>query len=206
VRIGLMGGTFDPPHTGHLLAASDALDHLSLDRLVFIPAAQQPLKQHQTSSPAGHRLRMVQTMAEGESRLAVDEIEVARTGLSFTVDTLAEYARRFPDAERFFLLGVDAFALLDQWRDAARVVSLAHFVVMTRASGPEASHVTNLETVSSTVRTIGGAGAASPDVMNLRRIDVSSTEIRERVRTGRSIRGFVTDGVAQYIEINGLYR
>jgi nicotinate-nucleotide adenylyltransferase len=152
---------------------------------------------------------MVQAMAEGESRLAVDEIEVARSGLSFTVDTLAEYARRFPDAERFFLLGVDAFALLDQWRDAARVVSLAHFVVMTRASGPGASHVTNLETVSSTVRTIGGAGDAAPappDVMNLRRIDVSSTEIRERVRTGRSIRGFVTDGVAQYIEINGLYR
>src|SRR5687767_8232710 len=201
-----MGGTFDPPHTGHLLAASDALDHLSLDRLVFIPAAQQPLKQHQLAAPATHRLRMVQTMAEGDPHLEVDEIEVARSGLSFSVDTLAEYARRSPNAERFFLLGVDAFALLDQWRDAARVVSLAHFVVMTRASGPAASHATDLDTVSSKVRAIGGAQAAAPDVMNVRRIDVSSTEIRERVRSGRSIRGFVTDGVAQYIEINGLYR
>jgi len=201
-----MGGTFDPPHTGHLLAASDALDHLSLDRLVFIPAAQQPLKQHQLAAPATHRLRMVQTMAEGDPHLEVDEIEVARSGLSFSVDTLAEYARRFPDAERFFLLGVDAFALLDQWRDAARVVSLAHFVVMTRASGPGASHAMDLDAVLSMVRAIGGAQAASPEVMNLRRIDVSSTEIRERVRTGRSIRGFVTDGVAQYIETNGLYR
>lgn len=201
-----MGGTFDPPHTGHLLAASDALDHLSLDRLVFVPAAQQPLKQHQLAAPATHRLRMVQTMADGDPRLEVDEIEVARSGLSFSVDTLAEYARRFPDAERFFLLGVDAFALLDQWRDAARVVSLAHFVVMTRASGPGASYATDLDAVSSKVRAIGGAQAASPEVMNLRRIDVSSTEIRERVRTGRSIRGFVTDGVAQYIETNGLYR
>jgi nicotinate-nucleotide adenylyltransferase len=206
VRIGLMGGTFDPPHTGHLLAASDALDHLSLDRLVFVPAAQQPLKQHQLAAPATHRLRMVQTMADGAPRLEVDEIEVARSGLSFTVDTLAEYARRFPDAERFFLLGVDAFALLDQWRDAARVVSLAHFVVMTRASGPGALHAMDLDAVLSKVGAIGGAQAASPEVMNLRRIDVSSTEIRERVRTGRSIRGFVTDGVAQYIEINGLYR
>ncbi|HZI28398.1 MAG TPA: nicotinate-nucleotide adenylyltransferase [Gemmatimonadaceae bacterium] len=206
MRIGLMGGTFDPPHTGHLLAASDALDHLSLDRLVFIPAAQQPLKQHQLAAPATHRLRMVQTMAEGDPHLEVDEIEVARSGLSFSVDTLAEYARRFPDAERFFLLGVDAFALLDQWRDAARVVSLAHFVVMTRASGPGASHAMDLDAVLSMVRAIGGAQAASPEVMNLRRIDVSSTEIRERVRTGRSIRGFVTDGVAQYIETNGLYR
>jgi len=201
-----MGGTFDPPHTGHLLAASDALDQLSLDRLVFIPAAQQPLKQHQLAAPATHRLRMVQTMAEGDPHLEVDEIEVARSGLSFSVDTLAEYARRFPDAERFFLLGVDAFALLDQWRDAARVVSLAHFVVMTRASGPGASHAMDLDAVLSMVRAIGGAQAASPEVMNLRRIDVSSTEIRERVRTGRSIRGFVTDGVAQYIETNGLYR
>jgi nicotinate-nucleotide adenylyltransferase len=201
-----MGGTFDPPHTGHLLAASDAFDHLSLDRLVFVPAAQQPLKQHQLAAPATHRLRMVQTMAVGDPRLEVDEIEVARSGLSFSVDTLAEYARRFPDAERFFLLGVDAFALLDQWRDAARVVSLAHFVVMTRVSGPGASHAMDLDTVLSKVRAIGGAQAASPEVMDLRRIDVSSTEIRERVRTGRSIRGFVTDGVAQYIEINGLYR
>ncbi len=201
-----MGGTFDPPHTGHLLAASDALDHLSLDRLVFVPAAQQPLKQHQLAAPATHRLRMVQTMADGAPRLEVDEIEVARSGLSFSVDTLAEYARRFPDAERFFLLGVDAFALLDQWRDAARVVSLAHFVVMTRASGPGASHTMGFDAVLSKVQAIGGAQAASPEVMNLRRIDVSSTEIRERVRTGRSIRGFVTDGVAQYIETNGLYR
>jgi nicotinate-nucleotide adenylyltransferase len=206
VRIGLMGGTFDPPHTGHLLAASDALDHLSLDRLVFVPAAQQPLKQRQLAAPATHRLRMVKTMAHGAPRLEVDEIEVARSGLSFSVDTLAEYARRFPDAERFFLLGVDAFALLDQWRDAARVVSLAHFVVMTRAAGPGASHAMDLDAVLSKVRAIGGAQASSPEVMNLRRIDVSSTEIRERVRSGRSIRGFVTDGVAQYIEINGLYR
>src|SRR5688572_32356257 len=202
----MMGGTFDPPHTGHLLAASDACDHLQLDRLVFIPAAQQPLKRHQESTPPEHRLRMLELMAEGDARFEVDGIEVERSGLSFTVDTLAEYARRFPDAERFFLLGVDAFALLDQWRDAARVVSLAHFVVMTRASGPGASHAMDLDAVLSMVRAIGGAQAALPEVMNLRRIDVSSTEIRERVRTGRSIRGFVTDGVAQYIETNGLYR
>src|SRR5688500_17458840 len=128
-----MGGTFDPPHIGHLIAASDACDHLALDRLVFVPAAQQPLKLHQESAPANHRLRMLQLMAEGNARFSVDEIELERRGLSFTVDTLAEYERRFPDSERFFLLGADAFALLDQWRDSKRAVSLAHFVVMTRA-------------------------------------------------------------------------
>jgi len=121
-----MGGTFDPPHVGHLLAASDACDLLPVDRLIFIPAAQQPLKQHQPSSAPEHRLRMVELMAEGDPRFSVDKIEIERTGLSFTVDTLEEYAQRFPDSERYFLLGVDAFALLDQWREAARVVSLAH--------------------------------------------------------------------------------
>ena len=118
-----MGGTFDPPHIGHFLAASDAFDQLQLDRLFFVPAATQPLKQHQVSSSAHHRLRMVQLMVEGDSRFEVDETEIRRTGLSFTVDTLEEYSRRFPDAERFFLLGVDAFGLLDQWREAARVLA-----------------------------------------------------------------------------------
>ena len=200
-----MGGTFDPPHIGHLIAASDACDHLALDQLVFVPAAQQPLKLHQEAAPANHRLRMLQLMAEGDSRFSVDEIELERRGLSFTVDTLAEYERRFPESERFFLLGVDAFALLGQWRDSKRVVSLAHFVVMMRADNSVSGGL-SLDAVTNKVREIGGPEAASPLVMDLRRIDVSSTEIRERVRSGRAIRGFVTDAVAEYIEFNGLYR
>lgn len=202
-----MGGTFDPPHVGHLLAALDACDHFELDRLVFVPAAQQPLKGDGHSAPAHHRLGMVELLAKADVRLGVDAIEVQRGGLSFTVDTLAEYARRFPESERFFLLGVDAFALLDQWRDPARVVSLAHFVVMTRAgNNGSATGGVALEDVTSKVRAIGGADAEAPHVMDLRRIDVSSTEIRDRVRSGRAIRGFVTDAVAEYIEFNGLYR
>ena len=202
-----MGGTFDPPHIGHLLAASDACDQLRLDRLIFIPASQQPLKRHLESAPAAHRLRMVQLMADGDVRFSVDEIEIQRTGLSFTVDTLEEYARRLPEAERFLLLGADAFSLLDQWRDAAKVVSLAHMVVLTRVAGDGASdRAVTPDSVSTTVRAIGGSGAATPCVLDTRRIDVSSTEIRARAREGRPIRGFVTDAVAQYIEINGLYQ
>ena len=202
-----MGGTFDPPHIGHLLAASDACDHLRLDRLVFVPASRQPLKQDQASAPPAHRLRMLQLMAEGDSRFEVDEIEIQRTGLSFTVDTLEEYARRFPDSERFFLLGIDAFGLLDQWRDPARVVSLAHLVVLTRVSEKGAMDTdARLERVTQKVRAVGGATAAVPCVLDQRRVDVSSTEIRARVRDGKPIRGFVTDAVAQYIELNGLYR
>lgn len=200
-----MGGTFDPPHIGHFLAASDAFDQLQLDRLFFIPAATQPLKQHQASSPATHRLRMVQLMVEGDRRFEVDEIEINRTGLSFTVDTLEEYARRLPHATRYFLLGVDAYDLLDQWRDAARVVNLAHLVVLTRSASPGDASVMNQETVMEKVRSIGGSNAATPRVLHTRRIDVSSTEIRERVRAGRSIRGYVHDAVGRYIAINGLY-
>ncbi len=197
-----MGGTFDPPHIGHLLAASDACDLLELDRLVFVPAGQQPLKQHQESTAANHRLRMVQLMAEGDPRFSVDEIEIRRTGLSFTVDTLEEYGHRFPDSERFFLLGVDAFELLEQWREAARVVTLAHLVVLRR----QADSDVDTDLVTKKVRAIGGAGAATPRAIESRRVDVSSTEIRSRVKAGRSIRGFVTEPVAEYIAINGLYR
>jgi nicotinate-nucleotide adenylyltransferase len=199
-----MGGTFDPPHIGHLLAASDAFDQLQLDRLFFVPAAIQPLKQQHASSPAHHRLRMVQLMVEGDTRFEVDEIEIRRTGLSFTVDTLEEYARRYPDAERFLLLGVDAFALLDQWRESARVISLAQLVVLTRAA--EGTSPVDVNAVTAKGGSVGKSKAETPRVLNTRRVDVSSTEIRERVRAGRPIRGYVSDAVGHYIDINGLYR
>jgi nicotinate-nucleotide adenylyltransferase len=180
----------------------DACDLLELDQLVFVPARQQPLKQHQESTAAHHRLEMVQLMAGADPRFSVDEIEIRRTGLSFTVDTLEEYAHRFPDSERFFLLGADAFALLEQWREPARVVSLAHLVVLTRQAGMDV----DTARVMAKVQAIGGSAAATPRAIDSRRVDVSSTEIRSRVKDGRSIRGFVTEPVAQYIEINGLYR
>jgi nicotinate-nucleotide adenylyltransferase len=208
VRVGLLGGTFDPPHIGHLLAASDAVEQLQLDRLVFVPASQQPLKQTIVSAPAGHRLRMVELMTQGDRRFSIDEIEMHRTGLSFTVDTLEEYARRLPDSERFFLLGADSFATLEQWRDAARVVGLARLVVLTRATDDQMHEQggSREDAVARRVRALGGDGALPPATLAVRRIDVSSTEIRDRVRRGLPIRGFVTEAVGQYIETNGLYR
>ncbi len=206
MRVGLLGGTFDPPHIGHLLAASDAVDLLGLDRLVFIPAAQQPLKRDVTAAAASHRLRMVELMTQGDRRFSVDEIEIRRSGLSFSVDTLEEYSRRLPEAERFFLLGADTFAALDQWRDPDRVVALARLVVMTRSGAGTGSGAPGADEVTRKARTLGGAGVAPPIVLASRRVDVSSTEIRERVRDGRPIRGFVTEPVLDYIETNGLYR
>jgi nicotinate-nucleotide adenylyltransferase len=201
VRLGLLGGSFDPPHVGHLLAASDAFDLLGLDRLVLIPAAQQPLKAGRTVAPAEARLAMVRAMVDGDPRFEVDEIEIRRSGLSFSVDTLQVYADRHPSAERFFCIGADTLTLLGSWREPERVVALARLTVLTR-EGRDASGAADVRRIVEAL----GADALEPVVLPTRRIDVSSTEIRDRVRAGKAIHGFVPDAVARYVEASGLYR
>lgn len=195
MRLGIFGGTFDPPHIGHLLAASDAIEALALDRLFLVPAARQPLKVGTEMAAAGDRLAMTRLLAEGDPRLAVDPIEIDREGLSFTVDTAAEYARRYPEAERYLLLGEDALALLPKWREPERVASLVRIAVLARGDGTEGGAVSG-----------PAAGPIPATWLRTRRIDVSATEVRERVRRGLSIRGFVIEAVARYIEAHGLYR
>ena len=184
MRLGLFGGTFDPPHIGHLLVASDACDQLGLDRLVFIPNSVQPLKGGPSSATPADRLEMVRLTCQGDARFTVDAIEVDRGGLSFTIDTLRVYRDRHPGAALFLLVGEDAARTLPSWREPAAILELAEVVVMTRGEAGEASTNRRLPT---------------------RRIDISATEVRDRVRAGRSIRGFVTDAVAKYIEAHRLY-
>jgi nicotinate-nucleotide adenylyltransferase len=212
VRLGLFGGTFDPPHVGHLIVAADAANELGLDAVVFIPAARQPLKTDRLPAPAEARLEMVRRTVSGEPRLRYDSIEIDRAGLSFSVDTLAEYARRHPDAERYFLLGADALMTLPYWREPARVATLARLAVMPRtvdagatAPATAAPEWEGQGDATARLRSVA-PDAPAPVFLSSRRVDVSSTEVRERVRTGRSIRGFVTEGVARYIEASGLYR
>jgi len=210
VRLGIFGGTFDPPHVGHLLAASDAIEHLTLDRLVFVPAAVQPLKAGRDTASGAHRLAMVRLTIGADTRLQSDSVEVDRDGLSYTVDTLREFARRFPSADRYFLVGADVLASFAQWRDPQTVLDLATLAVLTRRadSGSDASsEATDVERqrTSATRSLIDGLAQRSTFVPT-RRIDVSSTEIRDRVRSGRSIHGFVTDAVGEYIVAHGLYR
>ena len=111
MRRGLFGGTFDPPHVGHLIVASDAFEALALDRLSFVPAAQQPLKSAGGRASAADRLAMVRAMLGEDARFDVDAIEIERGGLSFTVDTLETLAARCPTDERFLILGADAAAM-----------------------------------------------------------------------------------------------
>jgi nicotinate-nucleotide adenylyltransferase len=192
VRLAIFGGSFDPPHIGHLLAASDAYEQLALDRLVLIPAATQPLKAGMAGATAAQRLEMTRLLVEGDGRFEVSGVEVERGGLSFTVDTLMHFATQYPTAERFLLLGSDVLGSFGQWREPARILELASLVLLERQS----------ESVTPP------AALRDRGVRRLptRRIDVSSTEIRERVRAGKSIRGFVPDAVASYIERGGLYR
>jgi nicotinate-nucleotide adenylyltransferase len=189
MRVGIFGGTFDPPHVGHLIAASDACDALSLDQVVFVPAATQPLKAGIQTAPAGDRLAMVRLLTAGDMRFSVDPMEVDRGGLSFMVDTLRALRQRWPagTADLVVLLGADAAAQFPLWKDPAAIQALAEVVVLTRGEAPLA--------VPGKLREIG-----------TRRVDVSSTEIRERVKAGKPVRALVTDPVAAYIARSGLYR
>jgi nicotinate-nucleotide adenylyltransferase len=196
MRIGILGGSFDPPHVGHLLVAQDALDELALDRLLIVPAAQQPLK-GTDQTPAAHRLAMAQACFGGIPRIEVDPIEIDRGGLSFMVDTVESLRRRWPSATLHLLVGDDVVSTLPRWRDVTRLLSMVQLIVLHRAD--RGHDVTALAVPLESV------GAAMARRLATRRVDLSSTEIRARVRDGRSIRGFVPDTVATYIATTGLY-
>jgi len=191
VRLGILGGTFDPPHVGHLLVAEDAFAALRLDRLIFVPASAQPFKADRVAAPAEHRLAMVRAMVADDSRFEVSAVEVERGGLSFTVDTLRHFSAQYPSAERFLLLGADVLSSFAQWREPAAVVRLAQPVVLQRAGLAPST---------------GDIEGVTPLRLETRRVDVSSTEVRERVRKGLPIRGFVVDAVSTLIARHGLYR
>jgi nicotinate-nucleotide adenylyltransferase len=192
VKIGVFGGTFDPPHIGHLLLAADARDALTLDRLIFVPAGTQPFKAHAPPvASARDRLEMVRLAVADDANYAVDEAEINRAGLSYTVDTLEHLSERYVGSQFFFLLGQDAAAGFRNWRNPERILEIATLALMMRAGSEDAEGWRNFE----------GLVMVSP-----RRVDVSSTEIRQRLRAGKSIKGFVPESVEQFIEARGLYR
>lgn len=194
-RIGIFGGTFDPPHVGHLLTARDAAERLRLDRVLWIPAGQQPFKAAGDGTPAADRRRMVELTVAGESGHEVESMEVERGGLSYTVETLRALRDRHPGAELYLLLGEDAWRTFGSWREPATIQELATVAVLVRGSEAQ-----------SPGGGIPGSGAATQPVMlPTRRVDVSATEIRNRVRSGLSIRGLVVEPVERYIAEHRLY-
>jgi nicotinate-nucleotide adenylyltransferase len=191
VRLGVLGGTFDPPHVGHLLAASDALEALSLDKVLFVPAKVPPYKSRTVQASPEQRLKMLELTLGNDPRFEASRLELDRDGLSFTVDTLDALAKGTPGVSLFMLIGEDLATQIASWRDAARIADLATIVVLVRA----------------TMATQSALESTLPMTkLSTRRIELSSTEIRDRVRAGRSIHGFVTDAVSAFIGAAGLYR
>lgn len=192
MRIGVFGGTFDPPHVGHLLLAADAREALQLDRLIFIPAGTQPFKLGTPPVASGQdRLEMVRLAVADDANYAVDDAEINRRGLSYTVDTLEHLSERFKGAQLFLLMGQDALAGFPQWRNPERIRELATLAAMERSGTPGPRSEVAAEGVVT---------------VSTRCVDVSSTEIRERRRAKKSIKGFVPESVERFIEARGLYR
>jgi nicotinate-nucleotide adenylyltransferase len=190
-RIGVMGGTFDPIHHGHLVAASEVADFFSLDEVIFVPTGQPWQKDDRKVSPAEDRYLMTVIATASNPTFSVSRVDIDRPGETYTIDTLRDLRAQRPDAEFFFITGADALARMISWRDADELFTLAHFVGCTRPG----HRLTNSD--------------LPPDRVSLLEIPalaISSTECRERVRGGHPIWYLVPDGVVQYISKRELYR
>ena len=189
MKLGLFGGSFDPVHLGHLLVAQAALEELGLDRLFFIPAAQSPFKPENRPAPSAIRLQLLRLALVGQTRCELDDQEIRRGGISYTIDTLRDYARRFPDARLFYLIGADNAAKLGEWRDAGELARLAEFVAIPRPGGQRPVFPPPFRGT-----TLQGFPFA-----------VSSSEIRARARAGQPLEPLVPAPVAEAIRAAHLY-
>jgi nicotinate-nucleotide adenylyltransferase len=195
-RVGILGGTFDPIHLGHIAAARAAIRCAQLDELLLVPAGVPPHRSAATASP-DDRLAMVRLAAEGEAGMEVSDLEIRRGGRSYTVDTLRELHRRRPADELHLVLGWDAAREVRTWREPDAVLRLARIVIVTRPGLPPPT--------PADVRAAGidpARAVLCPEPTP----DVEATEIREALATGRSLEGMLAPAVAGYIESRGLYR
>ena len=196
VRLGVFGGTFDPIHMGHLIVAEDARAALGLDRVLFIPAGQPWFKSYRQITDSRHRLEMVRIAVESNPSFDVSDIEIRRSGPSYTVQTLTELREQYADAEFTVILGVDALREIDRWHQPRVLFEMASVVGMARPGASLDPSVLNaaIPGASGRMRLVDSA-----------LIDISGTDIRQRVAEARSIRYRVPSAVERYISENGLY-
>jgi nicotinate-nucleotide adenylyltransferase len=193
--LGILGGTFDPIHVGHLAAARAAMECGHLDRVVFIPSAQPPHREMATAT-AADRLAMTRLAIEGEPRFDVSDIEVGRGGLSYTADTLGALHRTHPDDELLLILGWDAARLFNTWHEPERVRTLASVVIVGRP-GTEAPKPSDVTAAGLDPEHVIKCFVATPDV--------SATELRQALAAGESVAGKVPPAVERYIAEQHLY-
>jgi nicotinate-nucleotide adenylyltransferase len=192
-RIGIMGGTFDPIHNGHLIAASEVADRFDLDRVVFVPTGEPWQKADRRVSPAEDRYLMTVIATAANPRFTVSRVDIDRSGPTYTIDTLKDLGEQFEGADLYFITGADAMASIMSWHDWEKMFDLAYFVGVTRP-GYELSEKMLPEGHSDRVELIDVPAMA-----------ISSTDIRERSATGRPVWYLVPDGVVQYIAKNNIY-
>ena len=190
-KIGVMGGTFDPVHHGHLVAASEVADRFALDEVIFVPTGRPWQKSADLVSPAEDRYLMTVIATASNPRFSTSRVDIDRDGPTYTADTLADLHRTVPDAELFFITGADALAQILSWRKVEEMFSLAHFVGVTRPGYELAdAHLPK----------------GSVSLVEVPAMAISSTDCRERVAQGRPVWYLVPDGVVQYISKRRLYQ
>jgi len=190
-RLGVMGGTFDPIHHGHLVAASEVAHVFELDEVVFVPTGAPVFKQDREVTAAEHRYLMTVIATASNPRFNVSRVDIERPGLTYTIDTLRELHRQHPQAELFFITGADVLPEILRWKDVGELWSLAHFVGVNRPGHPLDSTGLPTERVS---------------MMEVPAMAISSSDCRRRVSQGMPVWYLVPDGVVQYIHKHGLYR
>ncbi|MDD5042705.1 MAG: nicotinate-nucleotide adenylyltransferase [Candidatus Omnitrophica bacterium] len=187
MKIGVIGGTFNPVHIGHLILAEEAREKLGLDKVILIPTAMPPHKDASGIAPAEDRLKMLKLSVKGNKFFSVSDMEIRRRGRSYTIDTLRELKRRFARDEIYFIIGSDLLKYLNEWKDLGQILEMVKFVAATRPGYP-------LEQIPDCI-----------DTIPIRAVDISGFEVRECVLKGRSFRYLVPEAVFNYITKNKLY-
>jgi nicotinate-nucleotide adenylyltransferase len=198
LKLGVLGGTFNPPHIGHLVCAQEAHDQLGLDRVVLMPAGQPPHKAIAADPGAEARHELCRLAIDGDERFAVSRLELDRPGRSWTVDTLKALHDESPQDDLIFIVGGDMARSLPTWREPEAVLELATLAVAERAGAER-------EDIRGELRALPTARGERVRFFDMPRVDVSSSLVRERVATGRPIRYLVPDAVADAIAQNGWY-
>ena len=214
MRIGLFGGTFDPIHWGHLRSAEEVREAFDLDRVLFIPSSIPPHKRAQTRTPAENRLEMVRLAVAKNSRFTVSTVEIARPGVSYSIDTVRHFAEnQYKGASLYFIIGLDAFGEIGTWKDFEKIFPLCNFIVTSR---PGNGYASPLRGTSIAVRRLfcydfkqkiyQHRSGTSLHFLKLTDFAVSASDIRDRVRQRKSIRYLMPCTVEAYIEKHGLYQ
>jgi nicotinate-nucleotide adenylyltransferase len=191
LRLGIFGGTFNPPHTGHLVVAEHIRRRLALDKVYFVPSYISPHKRRGEEKLAEHRLKMIRLATKGNPHFEVSDIELKRKGTSYTFETVEDFRKKYPNAELYLIIGADNFAEFYTWKNPSKILDLASLIVMNRPG----------HRLHSVRRSVANAAR----IVMVPSIEIASSTIRKMIRKGDSVAYLLPKAVAQYVHRHGLY-